>query len=195
MREYSGCPGPAPPCPQAALGRPSDGAGLGTGEPHAGFGGPGCPGRAVSRPVALLLALSERHPEMSDRLLLLSEASSGPRDTVLEALVHAGAWGASLPVQAAHSYQLPFPRPQAPGPQRGLGDGPGPDSWGPRGAGVCLPLETGDGTRQALSRPSRRPGPPSCLPRPCPPPHRGQCPWQAQTGLSRQGRLQPPPKG
>lgn len=60
-------------------------------------------------------AVSERHPEMTVRLVaVVTKVPSRPRDTVLKAPVHAGAWGASLPTQAARSSQLPLPRPQAP---------------------------------------------------------------------------------
>lgn len=92
--------------------------GLGTGEPHAGFGGPGCPGRAVSRPVVLLLALSERHPEMSVRLLLLSSQRPpwGPETLSLRpwSMQEPGGPPSLCTQPIPTSCPFPGPRPQAP---------------------------------------------------------------------------------
>lgn len=122
--------------------------GLGVGEPHAGFVGPGCqggwsPGRKPSSSPTRWggQGVAERHPEMRWARVCCCWCHRGPlgaRNTVLEAPVHAGAWG-GLPPHTGSPFSPAAP-PQTPGPRRGLGGGPGPDSWGPRGAGVCLPL-------------------------------------------------------
>lgn len=83
----------------------------------------------------------------------------GARNTVLEAPVHAGAWG-GLPPRTGSPFSPAAP-PQTPGPPEGLGG----RSWtrllgALRGWGLSPP-ETGDGIRQPLSGPSGRP---ACLP-------------------------------
>lgn len=190
------CPGPAPPYPQAALGRPSRlclglAWGLATrlwGSRLSGRGGLQAGSLLPAHPRGR--GVAERHPEMG-ALVLLSrwpQRPPGARNTVLRHRTRRGlGWPPSCTQQPVFP-SCSLPRPLCPG---GAWGRPWDQTPGASRAGVCLP-ETGDGIRQPLSGAQREACLPSCPPRPCHPHIRTQCPWQAQMGLSQQGRLQPP---